>query len=81
LPYDRTPFELPCALALASGMRRGELLALRWSDVSCDYGQLRVVRTIQPTRKGLVYEEPKSASCSASAFTLSSSSRSRREPG
>jgi integrase len=56
-----TMYELPCALALASGMRRGELLALRWSDLSRDYGQLQVVRTIQPTREGLVYEEPKSA--------------------
>src|SRR4051812_12880313 len=56
-----TRFELPCALGLASGMRRGEILALRWSDVGPDYGHLQVVRTIHPTRQGLVYEEPKSA--------------------
>jgi integrase len=56
-----TAYELPCALALASGMRRGEILALRWSDLSPDYSQLQVVRTLQPTRQGLIYEEPKSA--------------------
>jgi integrase len=56
-----TGYELPCALALASGMRRGEILALRWSDMNGDLDQLQVVRTIQPTREGLVYEEPKSA--------------------
>ncbi len=42
-------------------MRRGEILALRWSDLSPDYSQLQVVRTLQPTRLGLIYEEPKSA--------------------
>ena len=52
-------FELPCAFALASGMRRGELLALRWSDVSGDWSRVQVVRTLQPTRAGLVFEQPK----------------------
>lgn len=52
-------YELPCALAVATGMRRGELLALRWSDLSSDFSQARVVRTLQPTQHGLVFEEPK----------------------
>jgi len=54
-----TRFELPCAFALATGMRRGELLALRWSDLSGDWSRAQVVRTLQPTRTGLVFEEPK----------------------
>src|SRR5205085_8207704 len=53
-------YELPCALALATGMRRGELLALRWSDLSREHRQARVVRSLQPTQAGLVFEEPKS---------------------
>src|SRR5947208_2887591 len=53
-------YELPCALAVATGMRRGELLALRWSDLSPERRQARVVRSLQPTRAGLVFEEPKS---------------------
>jgi integrase len=52
-------YELPCALAVATGMRRGELLALRWSDLSPDRRQARVVRSLQPTQAGLVFEEPK----------------------
>jgi integrase len=52
-------YELPCALAVATGMRRGELLALRWSDLAGDLSQARVVRTLQPTQHGLVFEEPK----------------------
>jgi len=53
-------YELPCALAVATGMRRGELLALRWSDLSPERRRARVVRSLQPTRAGLVFEEPKS---------------------
>jgi integrase len=56
-----TVYELPCALALATGMRRGEILALRWTDLSGNYTQVQVVRTLQPTQQGLVFEEPKTA--------------------
>jgi integrase len=56
-----TIYELPCAIALATGMRRGEILALRWTDLSSDYSSLQVVRTLQPSQQGLVYEEPKTA--------------------
>jgi len=52
-------YELPCALALATGMRRGEILALRWSDMSDGFSQLQVLRSLQPTQLGLVFEEPK----------------------
>ena len=52
-------YELPCALALSTGMRRGEILALRWSDIASDSSQLQVVRSLQPTQIGLVFEEPK----------------------
>jgi len=54
-----TRFELPCALGLATGMRRGEILALRWSDLAEGWSRLQVVRTLQPTAKGLVFEQPK----------------------
>ena len=54
-----TTFELPCALAVATGMRRGELLALRWADLDSGLSQARVIRTLQPTQQGLVFEEPK----------------------
>jgi integrase len=47
-------------LALATGMRRGELLGLRWSDVDLDRAVLRVERSMEETIKGgLRFKEPK----------------------
>jgi integrase len=48
-------------LALGTGMRRGELLALRWQDVDLDAGSLRVERSLEETGKGLRFKAPKSA--------------------
>ena len=41
------------SLALGTGMRRGELLALQWSDVDLDRGVLRVERSLEETKAGL----------------------------
>ena len=47
-------------LALATGMRRGELLALRWQDVDLDGAKLRVERSLEQTKRGgLVFKAPK----------------------
>jgi integrase len=46
-------------LALATGMRRGELLALRWQDVDLDAGVGRVERSLEQTRSGLRFKAPK----------------------
>lgn len=53
------PIELPVAIAIATGMRRGEILALRWSDLDPDYTIARVQRSLQATKTGLRFEEPK----------------------
>jgi integrase len=46
--------------ALGTGMRRGELLALRWQDVDLDGGKLRVERSLEQTKRGgLVFKAPK----------------------
>jgi integrase len=47
------------ALALASGARRGELLALRWKDIDLDGGKLRIERSLEQTRTGLAFKSPK----------------------
>ena len=47
------PLLYPVAvLALASGMRRGELLALEWGDVDLDRGVVRVERSVEETKAG-----------------------------
>lgn len=47
------------ALALASGMRRGELLALRWQDLDFDQMTARVDRSLEETKSGLRFKAPK----------------------
>ena len=42
----------PVLIALATGMRRGEILALRWKRVELDGGMVRVVESLEQTRKG-----------------------------
>jgi integrase len=46
-------------LALTTGMRQGELLALTWDDVDFERGVLRVRRTLTRSGKALVPGEPK----------------------
>jgi integrase len=54
-----TPYALAAAIALGTGMRRGEILALRWSDLEADLSVAYVQRSVHPTREGLAYELPK----------------------
>ncbi|HEX9323363.1 MAG TPA: site-specific integrase [Xanthobacteraceae bacterium] len=49
-------------LAIGTGMRRGELCALRWQDVDLEGGKLEVRRSLEETTAGgLRFKEPKSA--------------------
>jgi len=47
-------------LAATTGMRRGELLGLRWQDVDLDAGRLRVERQALPTPGRVTFGSPKS---------------------
>jgi integrase len=47
-------------IGLATGMRRGEITALRWGDIDFDGGRLRVERSLEQTNAGLRVKEPKS---------------------
>jgi integrase len=46
-------------LAATTGMRRGELLALRWSDLDTATGECRVCRSLEERESGLGYKSPK----------------------
>jgi integrase len=47
------------ALALATGLRRGELLGLQWGDIRLDGATLRVERSVEETKAGLRVKPPK----------------------
>jgi integrase len=47
------------AIALGTGVRRGELLALRWQDIDFDKGLVRVERSLESSKDGLRFKAPK----------------------
>jgi integrase len=54
------PLYLIASLALATGMRRNEILALRWRDVALDAGRLRVELSLEQTKvHGIRLKAPK----------------------
>jgi len=47
-------------LALFTGMRRSELLALRWQDIDLDLGKIHVTRGLQQLKdSSLIFTQPK----------------------
>ncbi len=61
-------YEVLYLLCLMAGLRQGEALGLKWSDIDLDAGTLRVNRQLQRVRRDgeksgrLVFSEPKNAS-------------------
>jgi integrase len=49
----------PTLIALATGMRRGEISALRWEAIDFDRGTLQVVETVEQTKTSLRFKPPK----------------------
>ena len=54
-----TPFHCIFYLALFSGARRGELLALRWQDANLKTGQLSISRSVQCVNGEYIFSQPK----------------------
>jgi integrase len=50
---------LPVLLAVTTGLRRGEILALRWQDVDFQNGTFAVRQSLEQTRGGLSFKQPK----------------------
>lgn len=61
---DQGPHAVLFAFALATGMRPGEYLALRWADLDLERGTASVQRSLGRPRKGggYAFDEPKTAS-------------------
>jgi len=55
------PLHALAVMALATGARRGELLALRWGDVDLDGARVRIERSLEQTKGGLAFKSPKTA--------------------
>ena len=56
-----TRLYIPILLAGTAGLRRGEILGLKWSDIDFDASLLRVNRSLEKTKKGLALKPPKTA--------------------
>jgi integrase len=71
----------PSLLALATGMRRGEILALRWKHVDLDRAILHVVESLEQTKSSIRFKPPKNGRTRAvtlPAFAVSELRRLRR---
>jgi integrase len=51
----------PVLLAITTGMRRGEILALRWKNIDLERGVLRVVQSLEQTKAELRFKDTKTS--------------------
>ncbi len=56
-----TDLELPIVAAVGTGLRRGELLGLRWSDIDLEAGRLSVRRSVETVKGVTRTKAPKTA--------------------
>ncbi|MGB7605896.1 MAG: site-specific integrase [Lutisporaceae bacterium] len=57
-----TDMEAPITLALGLGLRRGELLGLKWHDIDFKNKQVRIINNLIYANKKLEFKDPKSES-------------------
>jgi integrase len=77
------PLHPIAAFALGTGARRGEIAALRWSDIDLDNARVRIERALEQTKGQLRVKQPKTAAgrrkISLPAFTVTALRDYRRE--
>jgi len=59
--FHRSRLFTPILLAVVTGLRRGELLALHWADIDLDQTQISVRQSLEQTRSGLILKQPKTS--------------------
>lgn len=62
----QTDIFIPIYLCLTLGLRRGEMLGLRWSDIYLDSGLIHIQRTATPPKGGYINIDEKGETISAS---------------
>jgi len=50
---------LPVTLAITTGLRRGEILGLKWADINLDTSTMSICRTLEQSKARLEFREPK----------------------
>jgi integrase len=56
---QETRLSIPVMVAVTTGLRRGEILGLRWEDVDFENATLAVRQSLEQTRAGLAFKPPK----------------------
>jgi integrase len=69
----RSRYRVPVMLALATGLRRGELLGLRWGDVDLEHGTLTVRQTVVEGEHGVLHVKPPKSHTSSRTIALAPS--------
>ncbi len=57
-----TNIHVAVVLAVSTGMRRGEILAVRWRNIDLEAGRLTVEQSLEESKEGVQFKEPKSRS-------------------
>ncbi len=57
--FEPTNLYIPVLLAVGLGLRRGEALGLRWSDIDFENCAITINNTLLKTNKGVIFHDPK----------------------
>jgi integrase len=79
---EHTRVYWPALLAISTGARRGEILALRWKNVDLERGTLRVMESLEQTKRGIRFKAPKtdrSRAVTLPAFAVEKLSQLKRQ--
>jgi integrase len=77
-----TPLYWPVLLAITTGMRRNEILAVRWRNLDLGRGVVRIVEALEQTSDGIRFKPPKSGeprSVTLPRFAVEELRRRKRE--